>query len=83
MGRPEGIVDVDVGIGRQRLRELGVVGLLFSVEAEVLEQDRLARLEARDGIDGPDAQRVAGHAYGPPQEDPRGAARPGAGGRCR
>ena len=37
--RPEGVVDVDVGVGRERLREGGVVGLLLGVEAEVLEQE--------------------------------------------
>ncbi len=68
MRRAEGIVDVDVGIGRQRLRELGVVGLLLGVEAQVLEQDRLARLEAGDGVDGADAERVAGHAHGSAQQ---------------
>ena len=64
MGRAERVVDVDVAVGRQRLRELGVVGLLLGVEAQVLEQDHLARLEAGDGVVGADAQRVAGHGTG-------------------
>ncbi len=51
VGRAEGVVDVDVAVARQRRRELRVVGLLLVVEAEVLEQQQLAGLEAVDGID--------------------------------
>ena len=43
MGRPERVVDVDVGIRRQRGGERRVVLLLLGVEAEVLEEEHLAR----------------------------------------
>ena len=42
----EGVVDVDVGVGGERLGEVGVVLLFFRVEAEVLEQEALARAGA-------------------------------------
>ena len=70
MGRPERVVDVDVGIARQRRRELRVVLLLLGVEAEVLEQQRLAVPEPLDRVLRPDAERVAGH------RDRAGAAAP-------
>ena len=38
MGRPERVVDVDVGVRRERRREGRVVLLLLGVEAEVLEE---------------------------------------------
>ena len=40
MRGPEGVVDVDVGVGRELGRELRVVLLLLGMEAEVLEQER-------------------------------------------
>ena len=43
--RAEGIVHVDLGQRRQRFRESRIVGFLFRVEAQVLEQQHLARLE--------------------------------------
>ena len=60
MGRPEGVVDVDVGVAGERRRELRVVLLLLRVEAEVLEQQHLAGLHALDGILRAGAERVAG-----------------------
>ena len=42
MGRPERVVDVDVGVRGELRREFRVVLLLLGVEAEVLEEDRLA-----------------------------------------
>ena len=47
VGRAEGVVDVDVGEAGQLLREDGVVGRLLGVEAQVLEQQHLARRERR------------------------------------
>ncbi len=59
MGGPERVVDVDVGVRGERRREGRVVLLLLGVEAEVLEQQDLARAEALDGVLRPDAERVA------------------------
>ena len=47
VGRAEGVVDVDVGVRGELRRELRVVGLLLGVEAQVLEQEHLARSQAR------------------------------------
>ena len=55
----EGVVDVDVRVGGERLRELRVVLLLLRVEAEVLEQQHLAVAEPLDGVLGAGAERVA------------------------
>ena len=60
MRRPECVVDVDVGVRRQRPGEDRIVVLLFGVEAEVLEQEDLPRAEALDGILRADPERVAG-----------------------
>ena len=68
MGRPERVVHEDVGVRRERLGELRVVLLLLRVEAEVLEEDRLARPHPLDGVLGADPERVAGHGHVPPQE---------------
>ncbi len=59
VGGPEGVVDVQVGVGGQGLGEGGVVLLLLDVEAEVLEQEGLARPEPLDGVLGAQAQGVA------------------------
>ena len=61
MRGPERVVDVDVGVGRERRGEGRVVRLLLGVEAEVLEQQHLARSQALDRVLGPDPERVAGH----------------------
>ena len=50
VGGPERVVDVDVGIGGERLREFRVVGLLFGVEAQVLEQQDLAGPHALERV---------------------------------
>ena len=63
MGGAERVVDVDVAVRRERLRERRVVGLLRGVEAEVLEQEHLARLEPAEGVLGADAERVAGAGH--------------------
>ena len=57
MGGAEGVVDVDLGQAGQLLREAGVVGLLLGMEAQVLEQEHLARPQtARSRLDrGADA----------------------------
>ena len=59
MGRPERVVDVDVGVRREGLREGGVVLLLLGVESEVLEEEDLARPEALDGVLRPDPESVS------------------------
>ena len=58
--RPERVVDVDVGVGREGRGEGRVVRLFLGVEAEVLEHQHLARPEALDRVLGPDPERVAG-----------------------
>ncbi len=58
--RAEGVVDVDVAVAGQRGGEVRVVGLLLRVEAEVLEEQQLTRLQALDGVHGADADGVAG-----------------------
>ena len=68
VGRPEGVVDVDVRVRRQLLGELRVVLLLLGVEAQVLEEEELARPESLDRILGADAQRVAGHRDVAPEQ---------------
>ena len=60
VGRAERVVHIHVRIGCERLRECRIVLLLFRVEAEILEQEHLARLEPADCILGPLPQRVAG-----------------------
>ena len=66
--RPERVVDVDVGVERERGGELRVVGLLLRVEAEVLEQQHLAGPEPLEGVLGAEPQRVAGHRHVAPQQ---------------
>ena len=87
VGRPERVVDVDVGVGRELLGELGVVLLLGRVEAEVLEEEELAGAEALDGVDGADPEGIAGDRHVATEELRSAARRPaGAGGRpgpCR
>ena len=68
MGRPERVVDVDVGVGGERRGEGRVVLLLLDVEAQVLEQQDLARPEALDRVLRADAQRVAGDRHVPPHQ---------------
>ena len=66
--RPERVVDVDVGVRRERRGEGRVVRLLLGVEAQVLEQQHLARPEALDRVLRPDPERVAGDRHVAPQE---------------
>jgi len=61
MGRPERVVDVDIGVGGQSRGERRVVLLLLGVKAEVLEKQRLTWPEALDGIFRADTEGVAGH----------------------
>ena len=68
MGRPEGVVDVDVGVGGERLGELRVVLLLLGVEPEVLEEQHLAGPHPLDRVLGADAQGVAGDGHVPPEQ---------------
>ena len=73
--RPECVVDVDVGIRGEGRRERRIVGLLFRVEAQVLEHQHIARPHPLDGVLGPQAERVAGdrdvapHQLGQPLTD--------------
>ncbi len=48
MGGPERVVDVRVGQRRQGLREFRLVGLLARVEAQVLQEQDVPRIEALD-----------------------------------
>ena len=50
VGGPERVVDVDVCIGGERLREFRVVGLLLGMEAQVLEQQHLAGPHALERV---------------------------------
>ena len=61
VARPEGVVDVGVGHGRQRVGEAVLVGLLAGVEAQVLEQDDLAVLQRVDAGACVVADHVVGH----------------------
>ena len=65
MGRAERVVHEDIGVRREGLRELRVVLLLLGVEAQVLEEQQLARLAAGDRVLGarrPSASPVTGTA---------------------
>ena len=68
MGRPERVVDEDVGVRRQGRGEGRVVRLLLGVEAQVLEHQDLARAEALDRVLRPDPERVAGDRHVAAQE---------------
>jgi hypothetical protein len=57
--RPERVVDVGIGVGRQRLRERGVVLLLLRVEAQVLQEQGLAGAEAAHGVLGARPEGIA------------------------
>ena len=48
--RAEGVVDVDVGEGREPFRESRIVFFLARVESQVLEEQDLARRESRDEL---------------------------------
>ena len=65
---PEGVVDVEFGKAGQRRGEFGVVGLLGRVEAQVFEQQQVARAQLVDGHLHPRSERVAGHAHGPAEQ---------------
>ena len=57
MGGPERVVDVDVArTTASACGELRVVRLLLGVEAQVLEEQHLARPEPLDGVLRPDAR---------------------------
>ena len=60
VGGPEGVVDVDVTERSELLGEVLVVGLLFGVEAEVFEQQGLARLEVGGELKRDRADAVGG-----------------------
>ena len=68
VGGPEGVVDVQVGVRRERRRERRVVRLLLGMEAQVLEQHDLARSHPLEGVLRADAEGVAGHRHVPPQQ---------------
>ena len=64
----EGVVHVEVGEAGQRLREGRVVRLLAGVEAQVLEQQQVARPQLVDRHLTPGPERVAGHAHRAPEQ---------------
>ena len=68
MRRAEGVVHVDVRVRRERRRERRVVGFLFRVEAQVLEQDDLARPHPLQRVLRADAQGIAGDGNIPPDQ---------------
>jgi hypothetical protein len=71
--RPEGVIHVGVGEGGQRAREVRIVARFARVEAQVLEQDRPAVLQLRDGPQGflSDAVAAEGDAGGEQLCEPR------------
>jgi hypothetical protein len=48
MRRAEGVIDVEVLTARQLVGKIAVVGLFLGMEAQVLQQQRAARLERCD-----------------------------------
>ena len=68
MGGPERVVDVDVRVGGQRGRELGVVLLLGRVEPEVLEEQQLARPEPVDRVLRADPEGIPGDRHVPAEQ---------------
>ncbi len=60
MGAAEGVVDVDVAEGGELLRELGIVGFFFGVEAEVFQQQDLAGFKLAGKFFGDVADAVGG-----------------------
>ena len=60
VGAAERVVDVDVGVARQRLRELAVVGFFLGMEAQVLEQRDVAPVGIDDDLAGTVAHRLVG-----------------------
>ncbi len=63
VGAAEGVVDVDIAEAGQLLREGGIVGLFFGMEAEVFEQERLAGFEVGGHLAGDDTDAVGGEGY--------------------
>ena len=68
VGRAEGVVHVEVGEARERLRERRIVGLLGGVEAQVLEQQQVAGTQLVDRHLDARAERVARHPDRPSEE---------------
>ena len=60
VGAAEGVVDVEVAEAGELAREVGVVGLLFGMEAEVFEQEGLADFEVAGELGGDGADAVGG-----------------------
>ncbi len=69
----ECVVDIAVGELGERLGEIGIVGLLAGVEAQVLEQHQSSRRELGDGArgDGTDAVGAERHAGAEQLGEPR------------
>ena len=65
---PERVVDVHVGVGGERGRELGVVLLLGRVEAQVLEEQQLARPEPVDRVFRADPEGIPGDRHVPAEQ---------------
>ena len=70
MGGREGVVDIDVAERGERRRETGIVGLLAGMEAEVFQQQHLARAETGRRLLGERADAVFREAHAPPAERP-------------
>jgi len=68
VGRAEGVVHVAGAEGRQAAREAGVVRRLTRVEADVLQQQHLARGQGRRLRRGVGADRVGGEAHAAGQQ---------------
>ena len=66
--RSECIVDVDIGVRRERLGEVRVVGLLLGVESEVLQHEDLARAHALDRVLRSDPEGIPGDRYVAPDQ---------------
>jgi hypothetical protein len=60
MGAAEGVVDVDVAEVGELLGEVGIVLLLFGMEAEVFEQEGLAGLEVGGHLEGDLSDAIGG-----------------------
>ncbi len=63
MRRAEAVVHIDLFVARQFMREVAIVGFLFFVEAQIFEQDRIARLERLDHFAGVIANAVGRKRY--------------------
>ena len=68
VGGTKGVVDVEVRHVGQGLGEARLVGLLFAVEAQVLEEQQVAGTQLVDGHLDSRSECVAGHAHRTPEQ---------------